>query len=72
MTTRSFGIAATCESRSAVCKDRTVTPLTRAITPMKPRATARAAETAPPIGDPVEDRSFAESRLELENESILE
>jgi hypothetical protein len=47
-----------CESRIAVvCKPGTVTPITRAITPGKPRGTARAAATAPPIGDPAEDNA---------------
>ena len=46
--------------RDAVtCEAWTVTPptRTRAITPIKPRGTARAAATAPPIRGPAEDKA---------------
>jgi hypothetical protein len=54
-----------------VSKARPVTPLTRAITPMKSRETARAAATAPPIRDPVEDRPFTYPRLKLKMKSSV-
>ena len=44
-----------CESGVAVTFEAgTVTPTSRAITPVKPRGTARAAATAPLIGNPAE------------------
>jgi hypothetical protein len=44
-----------CESEVAVTFEAgTVTPTSRAITPVKPRGTARAAATAPLIGNPAE------------------
>jgi hypothetical protein len=64
-TTRSFAIALTCEFRIAVCKARTVMPRTRAITRMKPRETARAAATVPPIEGPAEDKFFTFSGREV-------
>ena len=45
----------TCASAAApMCGAETVTPTTRAIAPMKPQGTARAAATAPLIGNPAE------------------
>jgi hypothetical protein len=67
---RIFGVAMTmCVSKGAVmCKPGTATPIIRAITPIKPRETARAAATEPPIEGPAEDKSF--SRREVIYEKL--
>ena len=52
MTTYESRIAVTVTSTTR--EAGTITPAARAITPIKPRGTARAAATAPPIGDPAE------------------